>query len=262
MTVAGAVAAAAAMFLACLAVFGVAVPAPRLRRESVHDVALACAGACVGVVAAGVVLGMPALGLAGSAVPLWWKAHQRASERARAEASIVPTLETIVASSRAGIVLPEALAIARMSAAGELGSRIGDALHRIRLGAAPADALGAAADGASHQLRAFIRDLTLCARARLDTTQTAAYLDDILGARRFERELRSDIRARTAGARFQIWLLAALVPGLALYLGAMSPTLADQLTSPLGRYLLIPLGVAFEVVGVVASQRVVARACD
>jgi len=262
LTFVGGVAAAAAVFLACVAVFGVAVPAPRLRRETVQEIALACAGACVGVVVAGVVLGVPALGLAGSAVPVWWKAHRRSSERARADASIVPTLEAVVASSRAGIVLAEALAIARTSAAGELASRIGDALRRIRLGAAPADALGAAADGASDQVRAFIRDLTLCARARLDTTQTASYLEDILGARRFERELRSDIRARTAGARFQIWLLAALVPGLALYLGAMSPTLAEQLTSPLGRYVLIPLGVAFEVLGVVASQRVVSRACD
>jgi Flp pilus assembly protein TadB len=262
LTLVGALAISATVFLICVAASGVSLPAPRLSRNSWRDIGLALAGGGLGVVGAWVVLGLPALGLLGCAVPLCWRAHTRSTARARSDASIVATLESVVAASRSGIVLPEALTIATASASGDLLSRLVDAVRHIRLGASPADALGRVSDGATEQVWRLIRDLELCARSRFDTAQTAVFLEDALTARRFARELRSDVRARTAGARFQIWLLAALVPGLALYLSAMSPTLAEQLMSPLGRYFLIPAGLLFETAGVLVSNRIVARACD
>jgi Flp pilus assembly protein TadB len=259
-TLLASLAACAGIFLAGLALCGARFPSP-LTRVSARDLALALGGAGFGVAAAAQ-LGVPALGLIGLALPFWWRRHQRAVAQARAERSVVPTLEALVGASRAGIVFAEALAIAANSAEGDLQARMAKSLQHIRFGASPADALHAARHGATGQVLALFDDLELCARARFDSNQAASFMDDVLTARRFQRDLRSEVRARTAGLRFQIWLLAALVPGLALYLSAMSPTLADQLMSPLGRHVLIPTGAVFEIAGIVLSRRVVARACD
>jgi Flp pilus assembly protein TadB len=253
-------AACAGIFLAGLALCGVSFPSP-LHRVSARDLALALGGAGFGVAAAAQ-LGVPAFGVLGVVLPFWWKRHELAAAQARAERSVVPTLEALVGASRAGIVFAEAISIATSSAEGDLHARLARSLQHIRFGASPADALHAARHGATGQVLALLDDLELCARARFDTNQAASFMDDVLTARRFQRDLRSDVRARTAGLRFQIWLLAALVPALALYLSAMSPTLADQLMSPLGRHVLIPSGALFEIAGIVLSRRVVTRACD
>lgn len=186
----------------------------------------------------------------------------RARRRRRdGEASAMPVLEALVAASRAGIVLPDALAIARDRARGELADRLDAALARDRLGVALADAIAGVEAGASARVATLLADLELCARSRLSSDRVAAFLDDALGTRRFERELASDLAARTSGQRFQVWLLAAVVPALAVYLAAMSPTLADELASPLGRFVLVPAGLLFELAGVVLSRHVVERAC-
>jgi hypothetical protein len=55
----------------------------------------------------------------------------------------------------------------------------------------------------------------------------------------------------------QIVLLAALVPGLALYLCLTVPGLAETLSMPLGRFVLLPLAALLETTGIIASRRVV-----
>jgi Flp pilus assembly protein TadB len=66
-----------------------------------------------------------------------------------------------------------------------------------------------------------------------------------------------DVRARTSGLRVQVVLLAGLVPGLALYLALTVPGLAETLSAPLGRFVLVPLAALLEMVGIIASRRVV-----
>jgi Flp pilus assembly protein TadB len=73
----------------------------------------------------------------------------------------------------------------------------------------------------------------------------------------FERRLRDDVRSRTSGLRVQIALLAALVPGLALYVGLTVPGVADALATPLGRFVLLPLAAVLETAGILLSRHVV-----
>ena len=187
--------------------------------------------------------------------------RRRERERRDGEASLVPSLETILAATRAGVVLRDALALAAARARGELAERLRAALANEALGGGLADALAAARREASAPIDTLLADLELCARARLPSDRVAALVEDELGALRFARELASDLAARTSGPRLQVWILAAIVPALALYLAAMSPTLAGELTSPLGRFVFIPGGVLFEAAGIALSRRVVQRAC-
>jgi Flp pilus assembly protein TadB len=73
----------------------------------------------------------------------------------------------------------------------------------------------------------------------------------------FEERLDEEIRARTAGLRSQVVLLALVVPAIAAYLAFTVPSLAATLGQPIGRFVLIPAAMALEVVGVMASARAV-----
>ena len=189
-------------------------------------------------------------------------AHRRLRRARRdGDASLVSALEAMLAGARAGLVLSDALALARDRARGDLAERLATAVTNEALGVALGDALAAVRAGASSTVDALLGDLELCARARLPSERVAALAEDELSTMRFARELTSDVGARTAGQRFQVWLLAAIVPALALYLAVMSPTLADELRSPLGRYVFIPGGLLFEVAGIMLSRRVVEQAC-
>jgi len=181
--------------------------------------------------------------------------------RREADESIIPALESIAAASRAGSPLRDALALALERARTDLRDRISAALARERLGDPLDGALAAARDGASPAVDAVLADVELAAGARLGAERVAALFEESLLGLRFEREVRRDLVARTAGQRFQIWLLAAVVPALALYLSAMSPTLADELASPLGHGVLIPAGALFEIAGILLSRRILERAC-
>lgn len=261
MSLVGALAAALATYLACLALLGARLPLPAPDRVPLRGLVLSVGAAVAGALVAASV-GMPLVGVAAGLAPWWWRARRRAAARERAEDSVVPVLDVLVGASRAGLVLTDALAHAVPHAREELARRLEDALARIRLGDAPAGALDGSREGASARVADLLAHLAYCARTRLAADATAAYLEDVLAARRFARQLAADVRARTAGQRFQVLLLAAVVPALALYLGVMSPTLAAELASPLGRGVLVPAGLAFELAGIVVSRRVLAKVRD
>ena len=73
----------------------------------------------------------------------------------------------------------------------------------------------------------------------------------------FEERLDEEIRARTAGLRSQVLLLALVVPALAAYLALTVPSLAATLAQPIGRFVLIPAALSLEVIGVIASRRAI-----
>jgi len=73
----------------------------------------------------------------------------------------------------------------------------------------------------------------------------------------FEERLDEEIRARTAGLRSQVVLLALVVPAIAAYLAFTVPSLAATLGQPIGRFVLIPAALALEVIGVIASRRAI-----
>jgi Flp pilus assembly protein TadB len=72
----------------------------------------------------------------------------------------------------------------------------------------------------------------------------------------FNVQVQQEVRARTSGQRAQIWLLALIVPGLFLYLRVLDGSLFAVLdATTLGRWVLLPLAVFLEVLGIVLSFR-------
>ena len=96
-----------------------------------------------------VVLAIVAPSGARPAAPLFALQARRRQRQARraAAASLVPTLETILAASRAGLPLRDALALAVDRARGDLEARLRSALANEALGVALADALAASRPG-------------------------------------------------------------------------------------------------------------------
>ena len=73
----------------------------------------------------------------------------------------------------------------------------------------------------------------------------------------WQQRTADDVRARTSGLRVQVVLLAVLVPGLALYLALTVPGMRETFTTPLGRFVLLPMAAMLETAGILASRRVV-----
>jgi tight adherence protein B len=216
----------------------------------------AVAGIC-GLAVAGS-LGLLPLGLVGAAVPsvvARTLAARRRDERAR---ETVPLLQMTLASLKSGSSLTEALRLAAGS-----GS---DAALGPFAGAVRAFDLGAPLDVALHEARAGASDervvlgldaLSLCVAEQLSGSRCAMLLSSAIDRLVFEKQIADDVRARTAGLRVQIAFLAALVPGLALYLAVTVPGMAETFATPLGRFVLLPLAAVLELTGVVASRRLV-----
>jgi Flp pilus assembly protein TadB len=183
-------------------------------------------------------------------------AARRRDERAR---DTVALLSMTLAGLRSGSSLTEAL---RLAAGSGPESEFGPFAGAVR-----AFDLGAPLDLALREARTRTRDprvllgldaLSLCVAEQLSGSRSATLIESAVNRLVFEQHVSDDVRARTSGLRVQIVLLAALVPCLALYLAFTVPGLANTFTTPLGRFVLLPLAGFLEVVGVIASRRLVA----
>jgi Flp pilus assembly protein TadB len=216
----------------------------------------ALAGIC-GFIVAGSLGALP-LGVVGLAAPSFVArtlAARRRDERARETVSL---LQMTLAGLRSGSSLTEALRLAAGS-----GSETGFAPFA---GAVRSFDLGAPLDLALRAARAETRDqrvilgldaLSLCVAEQLSGSRCGMLLASAIERLVFEQQIADDVRARTSGLRVQIALLAALVPGLALYLAVTVPGVAETFTTPLGRFVLLPLAAILELAGIVASRRLV-----
>lgn len=216
----------------------------------------ALAGIC-GLVLAGSLGALP-LGFLALAIPSFVArtlAARRRDERAR---ETVALLQMTLAGLRSGSSLTEALRLASGS-----GTEFGFGPFA---GAVRAFDLGAPLDLALREARAGARDrrvvlgldaLSLCVAEQLSGSRCAMLISSAIDRLVFEQHIADDVRARTSGLRAQIVLLAALVPGLALYLAVTVPGMAETFATPLGRYVLLPLAALLELAGIVASRRLV-----
>ena len=220
--------------------------------ESLRVIATMCGLALAG--AFGVVI----LGLIGAAAPSIIArtiAARRRSERAR---QTVDLLQMTLASLRSGATLTEALRFATTP--------------RYEIEPGPFAAamrgfdLGAPLDVALREARTHARDnrvvlgldaLALCVAEQLPSSRCMTLIGSVVDRLVFEQRIVDDVRARTSGLRVQVVLLAALVPGLALYLAFTVPGLAETLSLPLGRFVLLPGAAMLEAAGIVASRRLV-----
>lgn len=202
-------------------------------------------------------LGAPAIGLFGAVVPsivVRTLAARRREERAR---QTIALLQMTLAGLRSGAGLTEAV---RLAAASEPDVEFGPFTAALR-----AFDLGAPLDVALRGVRAQTRDrrlivgldaLSLCVAEQLPASRCVTLIASTVDRLLFEQRTADDVHARTAGLRVQIVLLAALVPGLALYLALTVPGMAETLTTPLGRYVLLPLAATLETIGILLSRRV------
>jgi Flp pilus assembly protein TadB len=203
-------------------------------------------------------LGVTLLGLTSLAVPSVVAralAARRRDERARETVSL---LQMTLAGLRSGASLTEAL---RLAAGSGPGPEFGPFAAAVR-----AFDLGAPLDAALREARAGARDrrvilgldaASLCVAEHLSGSRSATLIASAVDRLVFEQQIVDDVRARTSGLRVQVALLAALVPGLALYLAVTVPGLAETFATPLGRFVLLPLAGVLELSGIVASRRVV-----
>lgn len=209
-----------------------------------------------GLALAGTLGAMP-LGLIGAAVPsivARTLAARRRDERAR---QTVALLQMTLAGLRSGAGLTEALRIASTSGPEVDFWPFAGALRAFDLGA-PLEAALREARGRTrdHRLIVGLDALSLCVAEQLPATRCVTLIASTIDRLLLEQRTADDIRARTSGLRVQIVLLAALVPGLALYLGLTVPGMAETFATPLGRFVLLPLAVTLEAIGILASRRV------
>jgi Flp pilus assembly protein TadB len=179
----------------------------------------------------------------------------RRDERAR---RTVTVLQMTLAGLRSGTSLPEALRLAVSSEPEPAPGPFAGALRAFDLGAPLDVALREARAGArDDRVRLGLDALSLCVAARLPASRCSTLIASAVDRLLFQQRISDDVRARTSGLRAQVVLLAALVPGLALYLAVTVPGLAETFATPLGRFVLLPLAAILETVGIVASRHVV-----
>lgn len=181
-------------------------------------------------------------------------------ERSRAPATRI--LVAAQAALRSGVPLVEALRRGLEGCDDRIARRpIETALARSDLGEPIDRALSAAADALpAGRVSSALEALALGVSERLPIDRVAALLGAVTDRSLFEERLAGEVAARAAGARTQLWLLAALVPALAAYLAFSMPALAATLGGSLGRNVLVPAAVLLEVAGIALSRRIVRRA--
>jgi tight adherence protein B len=246
---------------------------PRLGRHP-DQVALADAGWRLGlarweclrclVIAVGVALAIalrfaPLYGLAVAFVPSIAARVRAQVAHDHARASLAQLLLDTHALLRSGIALPEALRRAAAGCGDRLARRPFEvAIQRFDLGAALDDAIrDAVAESPDRRLVATFHTLALGVSERLPIERAAALLEAMAERAVHDERVDADVRASTAGVRVQSYLLAAIVPALALYLVATMPGLGATLSTTLGRTVLVPLAGVLEVAGILINRRVV-----
>jgi Flp pilus assembly protein TadB len=179
--------------------------------------------------------------------------------RDRARASVAQVLVTAHAMLRSGIALPEALRRASAACEDRIARRPFEvAIGRFDLGAALDDAIrSAVATSTDRRLVETFHTLALGVTERLPIERAASLLEAMAERAVHDERMDAEIRARTAGLRVQTYLLAGIVPAIALYLVATMPGLGATLSTTLGRTVLIPSAIVLEIAGVVVGRRVV-----
>ena len=211
----------------------------------------------------GLALGSPVVavgaGAAGFAVPrLYLDALVRAQHR-RSEAEAPRLLQVLLASLTAGRTYLEALQEARSRTADrwvrdDLDHIISQFHLDVPLEASIAEVR---ATTTGRNLGLIWDNLAICIANRIPAARAKELLVELSATVLFNVQVQQEVRARTSGQRAQIFLLAAIVPGLFLYLRVINGDffiVLDQ--TAIGRYLLFPLAVCLEVLGVVLSFRV------
>jgi len=216
------------------------------------------AAAMIGGLALAGPLGALPGGLLGAAAPsivARTLALRTRDERAR---QTVALLQMTLGGLRSGASLTEALRLATGSGRTTGLAPFARAVRAFDLGAPLDVALrDARAQARDRRIILGLEALSLCVAEQLPSSRSATLIASAVDRLVFEQRTSDDVRARTSGLRVQVVLLAVLVPGLAFYLALTVPGMRETFTTPLGRFVLLPIAAMLEMAGILASRRVV-----
>ncbi len=205
-------------------------------------------------------LPFPGVFAASALAPSLLVRSRAAHARWQARLAMTHLLRVTEAALRSGASLPEALRPACDAAAEDRLARrlFVDALRAFDLGAPLDQALRASAyRAADPRSRMALETVAMGIASRLPYDRAGILIAAVADRLAFEERLDEEVRARTAGLRSQVVLLALVVPAIAAYLAFTVPSLAATLGQPIGRFVLIPAALVLEVVGVIASRRAI-----
>jgi tight adherence protein B len=248
--------------------FGRAVERQRLRLRAARlhvdaqRFTMLCIATPPALVLGGLVLGSPVVavlaGACGFAVPrLYLDALVRAQRR-RTEAEAPRMLQVILASLAAGSTYLEALQEARARAGDRwLRDDLDHVIAEFHLGVPLEHSIAQVRTAtAGHNLALVWDNLAICIANRIPASRAKGLFVELSSTVQFNVQVQQEVRARTSGQRAQIWLLALIVPGLFFYLRVIDPDLFTVLdATAVGRYVMLPVAVALEVLGIVLSFR-------
>jgi Flp pilus assembly protein TadB len=203
----------------------------------------------LGIFAAGAGLVLPRIYLS-------WLVHSQAR---RSEAAAPALLQGIVAGLSAGNTYLEALRHARRSSTDPwISEDLDFVIQRFILNAPLSDSLREVrARTTTRNLGLIWETLSMCDANHLPTQAARTLLVELSSAVQFNVQLANEVRARSAGQRAQIWLLAVIVPAMYFYLRLVNPQLLSVLDETmLGRFVLFPLAAVLEVAGIALSLRI------
>jgi Flp pilus assembly protein TadB len=187
---------------------------------------------------------------------LAWLVH---SQACRSEAAAPGLLQAIVAGLSAGNTYLEALRHARRASNDPwISEDLDFVIQRFILNVPLADSLREVrARITTRNLGLIWETLSICDANHLPTQAARTLLVELSSAVQFNVQLANEVRARSAGQRAQIWLLAVIVPAMYLYLRLVNPQLLSVLDETmLGRFVLFPLAALLEVAGIALSFRI------
>jgi Flp pilus assembly protein TadB len=224
---------------------------------------LACVVTPPAIFLAGVVLGSPLVGLAGAALgfmaPRMYLDGLVRAQRRRTESEAPRLLQILVSSLSGGRTYLDALDEARRRVKDRwLREDLDFVVTQFHLDVPLETSISEIRKSAAGRNLALIWDnLAICLANRIPTARAKGLFNELASTVQFNVQVQQEIRARTSGQRAQIWLLAAIVPALYLYLRFINPDfffVLDQTFA--GRFVLFPAAIALEIAGLVLSFRV------
>lgn len=203
---------------------------------------------------------MAILGLiVGAFVPRWYVRYLVSSE-ARAAADDAPrVLRAMVNRAAAGGTYPDLYAAAAEAARHRwVKADFEEILGRYYAAEAPADALVEVRRRQAGRNLGLVYDaLITLARTHQPVSAAAQVLGSLGEAARANQSIARVAIAESKGLRLQATILAIVIPAMFVYLAFANGELIEPvLSTPLGRYVLLPAAAVLEITGIALSWRI------
>ena len=196
------------------------------------------------------------LGFAAALAPLTVLWLRASSHELRIERETIAGARVLAAHLGAGENLYSAIRQISGQRDGALQAALGLAADEFRFDRPLAAALIAASDRSRHRpLSLLLAVLAQLAQQGAQGREAADVLD--LVARQMEQALRArrQLAERTRGVAIQIYAVAGAIPIMAVWLWQTSPYRFSVFELPLGRTVLLPFGIAMELLGLALLWR-------